>query len=110
MDTEKFMKLVEARFKHSRAVLSRKNEEYTRGGDKLHNFKRAGAMQGISAEKALIGMASKHIVSVFDLADDVERLDTIEPEYVEEKIGDAINYLLLLEALICERYGWEVLE
>jgi len=30
----------------------------------------------------------------------------LKVELLEEKIGDAINYLILLEALIKERYDW----
>ena len=108
MDGETFSKLIDARFRKCRSVLDTKNKEYTREEDKLYNFKRAAEMLGANPEEALLGMATKHFVSVFDLAKDVDRLDDIEPGYVDEKIGDAINYLLLLEALLVERYGWEV--
>jgi hypothetical protein len=44
----------------------------------------------------------KHIISISDLIDDLDH--TIPPyELWDEKITDAINYLILLDALIHER-------
>ena len=50
-------------------------------------------------QKALAGMFMKHLVSVLDLIE-----GSLSPsEYmVNEKIGDAINYLILLEAVLKE--------
>jgi hypothetical protein len=42
-------------------------------------------------------MATKHLVSVMDM---VESGDEYDPEYIYEKIGDMINYLILLEGLL----------
>ena len=60
-------------------------------------------------ERALIGMAVKHFVSIMDMVDEVayarQSLNTSnlpKDKYVEEKIGDMINYLILLEAMIKE--------
>lgn len=84
--------------------------------DKLHNFKRAGNMLQCSPEYALVGMWTKHIISLLDIVDKINKEDVklsnmfvCKPDdvtiaMVEEKIGDAINYLILLEALIKERY------
>lgn len=110
MDNETFMKIVDNRLKRCREVLDAKNTDYLRGGDKLHNFHRAGEILGCYPERALLGMASKHIVSVFDMVDDIEKYQGQRVSYahLEEKLGDAINYLLLLEALFWWRFGWTV--
>ena len=78
-----------------------KNKEYSRNNDKLHNFKCAGRLLDTTPEFALLGMFSKHMVSIIDIVDDIPDL----PDYslLEEKITDAINYLVLLEALVKER-------
>ena len=68
-------------------------------GDRLYNFKRAAEISQTTPQKALIGMFLKHLVSVFDLADG--KLEST-PAMVNEKVGDAINYLILLEAILKE--------
>lgn len=117
MNIEKFDKLLEKRIEATKVILASKNKEYASDKDKLHNFKRAGAMENCTPEKALVGMWAKHIVSLLDI---VDKIDANEAEelvkiclgegltkgMLEEKIGDAINYLILLEALIKERYSW----
>ncbi len=85
-----------------------KNKEYASDSDKLHNFKRAAAMLQCTPEKALIGMWVKHIISLLDMVDKIEsgKYDSVTLKLLEEKIGDAMIYLALLEAIIKERYGW----
>ena len=70
--------------------------------DRLHNFKVAGKLQKCTPVKALGGMMAKHTVSVYDLIDDYEQGKAISKEMWAEKIGDSINYLLLLTALLEE--------
>ena len=85
-------------------ILASKQKEYAVGGDRLHNFKRAGILDAESPEKALWGMLKKHIISVRDMIEALERSREC-PDYAlwDEKLGDFINYLILLEALIIER-------
>ena len=108
--------MLEERIKKTRAVLDSKNKEYASDIDKLHNFRRASGMLQCSPEYALVGMWTKHIISLLDIVDKINKADiemgnnfVCKPDdvtipLVEEKIGDAINYLILLEALIKERY------
>ena len=105
MNHETFCDLTAKRFQACQDILARKSKEYSRSGDKLHNFRRASALLGCSPEKALAGMMTKHIVSVLDLVDDIDSGDLPQPDMdlVHEKIGDLINYSILLEALITER-------
>ncbi len=116
MNKKDFNKLLEKRIQMTKSTLSSKNKEYASDTDKLHNFKRAGHMLRCTPESALIGMWTKHIISILDMVDDIEKRykDNKDHEIkewdrfiamVDEKIGDAINYLILLEALIKERYS-----
>ena len=103
MKAEEFDKVVQERLGKIEALLLAKRAEYApEGGDRLHNFKRAGKMLGITPEQALIGMWTKHVISILDICD---RVDTKLPskDMVDEKLGDAINYLILLEAMLKER-------
>ena len=103
MKSKDFDKLIEHRIALIREVLIRKGAEYSHGKpERFHNFYRAAEIQHSTPEKALIGMLSKHLVSIFDMADTI--LDTRYCDaYIEEKIGDAINYLILLEGILKQR-------
>ena len=103
MNHETFCNLAAKRFQACQDILAAKSKEYSRSGDKLHNFHRAAALLDCSPEKALIGMMAKHIVSVLDLVDDIEAGGLPDEALVSEKIGDLVNYSILLEALITER-------
>ena len=105
MTNEMFEKVFDARVDLCRRVLVGENTEYARGGDKLSNFKKAAGQQGCSPEQALQGMMTKHQVSIVDLIQDIDRGQHHSMHIWEEKIGDALNYLLLLRALLEERYG-----
>jgi hypothetical protein len=102
MDHKTFETVLAGRLAKTQAVLGSKSKEYSSGDDRMHNFVRAGAMLGVSREKAALGMAAKHFVSVLDMVDaaNTQKLSTA---MIEEKFGDAINYLILLEAMLLER-------
>ena len=98
MTTEKFNDIINRQIEHCRAILCNKAEEYATA-DRLHNFKVAGALQGISPAQALMGMMTKHTVSVADMC---LSGGAYPQEMWDEKITDSINYLLLLAALVRE--------
>ncbi len=100
MKVEEFEELLNSRLHCIRTILGNKSEEYAHEGDRLFNFKQAATINETTPEEALWGMATKDLVSVMDLVDG--RLEPT-PEMVEEKIGDMINYLILLEAILKER-------
>jgi len=100
MTPQDFDKLVERRIESIRTVLKSKANEYSILGDRLHNFNRASDMLGVTKEKALVGMWTKHVVSILDIVDSGA---TPAKVMLDEKIGDAINYLILLEAYYADR-------
>lgn len=99
MTPEKFEVILQNRLKSIQEVLGSKSKEYAQEGDRLFNFKLAAQINGSTPEKALWGMATKHLVSVMDLV--AGRLEAT-PDMINEKIGDLINYLILLEAILME--------
>jgi hypothetical protein len=105
MTFEKFNELLNCRIETTKQVLANKNAEYARNDDKLSNFKRAASLGQCTPERALIGMLTKHIISVYDMIDDLDQNKVGKIETWNEKIGDTINYMILLEALINERIG-----
>lgn len=82
-------------------TLMAKAKEYATDGDRLHNFKVAASVQGISPNAALAGMMAKHTVSVYDM---IGTGEVYSMDLWEEKIKDSINYLFLLWALLNEQY------
>lgn len=99
---EQFERIVDERLAHCRKVLLEKNKEYSRNGDRLHNFRSAARRMGTDPMNALLGMKVKHEVSIEDMVQDC--LEGMPPtkKQIAEKFGDDHNYLLLLEALILE--------
>ena len=99
-----FDKIVNARLEKIKNILGAKAEEYASYDDRFHNFNVAGRMAGVTPEKALYGMMLKHEVSVIDL---IEMAGTepskLNESLIDEKIGDNINYLILLEGLLKQR-------
>lgn len=100
MTPEAFDAVVEGRINSIRSVLEAKAREYGQT-DRLHNFKEAAAMQRCTPQRALLGMLTKHLVSVIDATLD----DTVlyQAAFWDEKIGDSVNYLILLEGILKER-------
>ena len=101
MDTPTFEKIVGQRCEAIKAILASKAKEYARE-DRLHNFKRAGLFMNKTPATVCWGFAMKHFTSIADIVDDVERGTPPTKALAAEKLGDAINYLILLEAILSE--------
>lgn len=100
----KFEDCIENRIQYIREVLSAKAEEYATGDNRFHNFDVAARILNITPEQALQGMMLKHIVSVFDLVEWADaNPDLLTKQIIDEKVGDTINYLILLEGLLLRR-------
>ncbi len=103
-DMKTFKQVLDARIYKIRATLSAKAGEYASTQNRYHNFDIASRIANVTPEQALYGMMLKHEVSVLDLVAwtrDAE--DKITKEMVDEKVGDYINYLILLEGLLLRR-------
>ena len=103
MKTPEFDKVVNERIEAIKATLTSKAKEYATNTDRLHNFNRAGKISGQCREKALWGFALKHYVSFLDILDRVDAGLLPSEEHLNEKVGDLINYLILVEACIKDR-------
>ena len=113
MKEEKLKIIMEKQFERCRIVMLGKSVEYTEGSDdKLEHFRAAAALMGVTPEAALMGMMSKHLVSVADMCMDQRGSEAYSMDRWEEKITDSINYLLLLRAIVDENrtMSWEEVE
>lgn len=105
MTHEEFEQILEERIGKMRSVLAMKAQSYAANGDKLHNFRRAAAFGRTSLESALMGMALKHLTRLMDMVDLTRERIHPPPEAWDEPLGDAINYLVLLEAVVREGHS-----
>ena len=86
-------------------ILRSKGEEYAPDAledtqrDRLGHFKRAASMMNITPKAALMGMLSKHLISISDMC--MDKAD-YPIEKWDEKITDTINYLFILKAIVEE--------
>jgi len=102
MNKEQFDNILLERLDRIKSTLYSKAEEYSTDKDKLHNFNRASVINQESREKALWGMATKHLVSVLDIIHNTNKGTYPTKEVVDEKFGDLINYLILCEISLKE--------
>ena len=87
------------RLKEIESTLSLKADEYATDGSAFYNFERSAEISRTEPKTELWGMAKKHLVSIIDM---VESDKQHRHNYIEEKIGDMICYLILLEGLLKE--------
>ena len=99
---DKFEELLVERLMKTKDTLTAKADEYARG-DRLSNFKQIGYLMQVTPEKACIGLVSKHIVALFDFVNDLDNGVVQSADRWDEKIGDIMAYMPLLEALVIER-------
>ena len=98
MRNKEFNTLLNNRIRCIKSTLASKGLEYSTT-DRLHNFKVAARIDNVTTLQASWGMFLKHLVSIIDIKDK-SQIPTIE--MVDEKFCDAINYLILMEAIIKE--------
>lgn len=102
MNTETFNKIIHEQIERCENTLCKKADEYDANEDRLHVFKVAAGIQKCLPTTALAGMMAKHTVSVYDMIRGLEDGKSYPVELWDEKIGDSINYLLLLAAAVRE--------
>ena len=103
MKIQEFKKLLESRFDKTRETYSRKMNEYATDLDVFQSFKRG---VGFSFHDTPEGVAWEYACKHFECIKTIISKcpgEVPTDELLEEKIGDAINYLIILEGLIKER-------
>lgn len=104
MNTKEFDQVVTAWLSECGERLRIKQREYAaEKEDRLQAFKAAGVLLSVSPEEALAGMLAKHIVSLYNMCGDVSAGKKFRRGIWQEKIIDAISYLILLAGLITEK-------
>lgn len=96
MNSDEFERIIDKQISRCKDLLSVKASEYATE-DRLHNFRVAAELQGVTLKKALGGMMAKHTVSLYDL---IEKEISPWSDIWDEKLDDHLNYLLLLRAIL----------
>ena len=104
MNRKEFSKILNGRIRTCKNILEHKADVYAAGSDRLSNFKDAGRLLSCTPERALQGFMTKHIVALNDFIAQLDNNIVSPLAEWEEKIGDIINYLILLEALVKEKH------
>ena len=105
MNDIKFNEVVSKQHENRTGVLFKKAGEYASDNDRLHNFKVAAALQGLTPLQALAGMMAKHTVSIYDM---IWSGEDYPLELWTEKFTDSQNYHDLALALVIEEMESEL--
>ena len=100
MIQEDFDILVNKRLAECKKTLTAKTGQYASKKDRLHNFKLGAQLARQTPEQYGLSLVTKHIVAV---ADKIVNKEVMNAEFVSEKVGDVINYMMLIEALNQEK-------
>ena len=108
MKRDEFIKSTEEVLEQLMEILKYKGREYSTIDNTFANFENAiGTSMCDTREGVLWHYMLKHVVSIKDMVQELEVGGQFSKnytvEYVNEKIGDNINYLLLLRAMLLER-------
>ena len=98
MKIDVFNKVVKEQLLVCEHLLTGKGHEYAPDAVDESNIDRLAIIDGTPKE-ALLGMLTKHLVSISDMCTDGRSYSL---DRWTEKITDSINYLLLLKALVEE--------
>jgi len=107
MNTETFVKYLNERLERTVKVLAHKRKEYVYTDNPMQNFEDA---VGISIVRTREGVAYsylvKHIQSAVGIIEYLELHGKVphDAELIREKFGDIINYFIIIEAMLLERF------
>lgn len=89
-------------FEHCSDLLVGKNKEYATDIDVLANFKQPVSIMGSNQAEVCLWYDMKHIASIAKIVKDINKGELPSEDFIMEKIGDYINYGILLYANVLE--------
>lgn len=102
MRNDEFLAHVESLLTGAREIMEAKGAEYANDDDRCENFKIAAELLGVDPLTVWAVYFFKHISSIMTFVK-VGGDETKLSEPIEGRFQDAINYLVLGSALICDR-------
>ncbi len=104
MTSKDYILQVEERINKIKSSLTVKGIEYHRNGNPFHNFEKGAKRKNVNSTKVLDGFLEKHLISYDDMLNDIDKGSPINIELVEEKFGDIINYFIIQEIMIKNKF------
>lgn len=98
-----FDEVVDNRLRKIKEILFIKAKEYIREDNPFHNMDCAANDLNKEPEDALVGMAIKHWISIKDMINDLYEGKVPTEAVIDEKFGDWIVWMILLEGLFKRR-------
>mgnify|MGYP006280158731 CR=1 FL=1 len=85
-------------------IFKKKNIEYKGATqDQFRNFNQGASLSDEMPEQVLLGYVNKQIVNLYDAKNhNPERLNDVD--FINEKAGDIAVYMIILMAMVRERY------
>lgn len=99
MNNNDLLVLVDKIQKRSHELLENKGKEYAHADDRLANFKRIGTLLGLKPAQVCLVYFHKHLDGIVSFVNSGE---IYSGESLHERIVDAVNYLILLHAILDE--------
>jgi hypothetical protein len=109
MSNELFQNYLTERMDAIRVSLQSKGEEYAYNGDRMFNFNeglRLNPRLYKTREDVLESFLTKHLTSLTQILGDLQKGKYPTKALLEEKLGDIINYYILMEISI--KHGLDV--
>lgn len=112
MNQKEFNEVIIRQMDRCKSMLVAKGAEYAPRAvkntavDRLAHFKKAAVVLNTTPRAALMGMLSKHLISVSDMCMGEQQYSK---EQWDEKITDSINYFLILCAIVEEEPARNIL-
>lgn len=107
MRRSEFYQALDKRIERTKETFGAKNEEYATDYNFMRNFDNGVGMSlHCTPEAVAWGYATKHLESIRSIILDVDNSNGSQlptEERIIEKFGDAINYLIIIEAMLLER-------
>lgn len=97
MTHPEFNRVVKEFLEKTESVLMKKEGEYSLDTDRFSFFKRMAQIENCTPEEALLHCMSKHITSFYDM---VQSKNKFTKELWFDKLGDIVNYCILLRGLL----------
>lgn len=97
MTHSEFNKIVKEFLQKTEDVLVKKEGEYSLDTDRFSFFKRMAQIENCTPEQALLHCQAKHFTSYIDMVQSGEKFSK---ELWFDKLGDIVNYCILLRGLL----------
>lgn len=104
MKAEVFNEVVQEQTESIKSTLLKKAAEYATADDRFHNFNEGAQEVKLDRLKYAEALMQKHITSIRDLINGWETCKKPQT-FLDEKFGDAINYLVLIKGMMLEDLG-----